>query len=130
MDHSIRRKLVELARIKGAKVSYQALSDEFQMHLDMKKKKDRVFLSNVLEEISAYELQNKRPPLGSLVLLKGRPGKQTDDFYKGCERLGLGDWEEMKANPEFEKGLRYECYTFWRDDNNYKEYKYIYDEVV
>lgn len=130
MDHTIRRKLVELARIKGAKISYQALSDEFQMYLDMKKKGDRAFLSNVLEEISGYELQNDRPILGSLVLVKGRAGKQTDDFYKGCERLGLGAWEELKADPEFEAGLRNACYSFWRDDQNYKEFKYIYDEVV
>jgi hypothetical protein len=130
MDHTIRRKLVDLARINGAKISYQALSDEFQLYLDMKKKKDRAFISRVLAEISQYEKENGRPLLGALVLLKGRSGKQMDDFYKACEELGLGSWEELKADPEFEAGLRKECYKFWRDNENYKAYKYVYDEVV
>ena len=52
MDHKMRRKLVELARIKGAKISYQALSDEFHLHLNMKTKKDRLVIARILEEIS------------------------------------------------------------------------------
>ncbi|MEL6594137.1 MAG: hypothetical protein AAFQ68_28800, partial [Bacteroidota bacterium] len=68
MDHAIRRKLVDLARIRGAKISYQALSDEFQMNLDMKKKKDRTFIAKVLSDISIFEHKNSRPLLSSLVL--------------------------------------------------------------
>ncbi|MFK7925016.1 MAG: hypothetical protein AB8H47_23870 [Bacteroidia bacterium] len=130
MDHAIRRKLVDLARIRGAKISYQALSDEFQLNLDMKKKKDRSFMAKVLSDISEYEFKNSRPLLSSLVLLKGRTGKQMDDFYKFCEELGMGGWEDLKANPEFEAGQRITCHQFWKETQNYKNYRFVYDEVV
>ena len=130
MDHAIRRKLVDLARINGAKISYQALSDEFQLYLDMKKKQDRAFIGRVLSEISSYEYKNDRPLLSALVLLKGRSGKQMDEFYKLCEELGMGSWETLKADPDFESSQRKACYKFWKDNQNYKEYRYVYDEVV
>ena len=124
MDRKIRRKLIELARIKGAKISYQALSDEFQLFLDMKKKSDRVSISSILAEITEHEHEQKRPLLGSLVLLKGRSGKQMDDFYKLCERLGMGKWDSLKEDPEFEGNLRKSCHEFWKDNQNFKEYNY------
>lgn len=129
MDHAIRRKLVDLARIRGAKISYQALSDEFQMNLDMKKKKDRTFIAKVLSDISIFEHKNSRPLLSSLVLLKGRSGKQMDEFYKLCEELGMGDWEALKADAEFESTHRQSCHQFWKENNNYKEYRFAHDFV-
>ncbi|MEZ4826606.1 MAG: hypothetical protein R3C61_09985 [Bacteroidia bacterium] len=125
MDHKLRRKLIDLARINGAKISYQALSDEFQMQLDMKAKGDRLVFSHILEEISIQEYESGRPILSSLVLPKGKTGRQTDEFYKFCEKLGLGSWEQLKASPEFEQTQRQACYDFWRNDQNYKSYKYL-----
>lgn len=125
MDHKMRRKLVELARIKGAKISYQALSDEFHLHLNMKTKKDRLVIARILEEISTKEYEKGRPLLSALVLPKGKTGKQADEFYKFCETLGLGSWEDLKSNPDFEHSLRQACYEFWRNDQNYKSYKYM-----
>ena len=121
----MRRKLVDLARIKGAKISYQALSDEFQLQLNMKTKRDRILISELLEEITVFEHESGRPLLGSLVLTKGKRGKQTDEFYKLCEGLGLGSWQDLKANPDFEGELRQACYDYWRNDTNYKEFKYL-----
>ena len=129
MDHKIRRKLVDLARIKEAKISYQALSDEFQLRLDMKAKRDRVLLGGMLEEISAYEYSIGRPLLSALVTPKGKKGKQQDEFYKMCENLGMGNWEDLRDNPEFANEQRMKCYAFWRDDVNYKSFQYTAYEV-
>ncbi|MEZ4774522.1 MAG: hypothetical protein R3D00_15160 [Bacteroidia bacterium] len=128
MDHKLRRKLIDLARINGAKISYQALSDEFQLQLDMKTKGDRMLFSRILEEISEQEYERGRPILSSLVLPKGKIGKQTDEYYKFCETLGLGNWEELKADPSFEEVQRKACYEFWRNDTNYKSYKYLVEQ--
>lgn len=128
MDYKIRRKLVNLARIKGAKISYQALSDEFQLRLDMKTKRDRVLLGTMLEEISQYEYETGRPLLSSLVTPKGKQGKQQDEFYKMCESLGLGKWEELRDNPDFANEQRSKCYSFWRDDTNYKSYLHAHTD--
>ena len=127
MDYKMRRKLVDLARIKGAKISYQALSDEFQLQLNMKTKKDRLLIASMLQEISSFEYESGRPLLSSLVLTKGKRGKQTDEFYKYCEELGLGDWQDLKSDPDFEAKLRKACYDYWRDDSNYKSFKYVHD---
>ena len=84
----------------------------------------------VLSEISEYEFKQSRPLLSSLVLLKGRTGKQMDEFYKLCEELGMGGWEDLKSNPDFESEQRKSCHLFWKENQNYKEYRFIYDEVV
>ena len=125
MDRQIRRKLVDLARIRGGRISYQALSDEFQLHLDMKTKGDRQTISRLLAEISAFEYEGGRPLLSALVLKKGKPGKQLDDYFKSCEELGMGNWEELRSNPDFEREQREACYAFWRQDANYKDHKYV-----
>jgi hypothetical protein len=36
--------------------------------------------------------------------------------------MGLGNWRELKQNPEFLPGLREECRTFWRDDANFAQF--------
>ena len=127
MDHKIRRKLVNLARIKGAKISYQALSDEFQLRLDMKTKHDRVLLGSMLEEISMHEYETGRPLLSALVTPKGKQGKQQDEFYKMCEKLGLGKWEELREDPDFANEQRMRCYDYWRDDRNYKSFQHLHE---
>ncbi len=129
MDHKLRRKLVDLARIKGAKISFQALSDEFHLGLDMKTKKDRLMMSRLLAEISTYEHNEGRPLLGAITETKGKKGRHTDEFYKLCEELGMGAWEELKENPQFLIDQRNACYDYWREDENYKEHRYIYDYI-
>lgn len=129
MDHKMRRKLVSLARIKGAKISYQALSDEFQLRLDMKTKRDRVLIGTMLEEISLHEHQTGRPLLSALVLPKGKRNKQQDEFYKMCETLGYGSWEALRENPDFVSELCNKCYDFWRNDENYKSFQHVYNEL-
>lgn len=122
MNAKVRNYLIELAG-KQQTVTYQKLSDDCKLGLIMNESEyARAEIGRILGEISAYEYENKRPLLSSLVISKG-DNYQGDGFYKLCEELGFGNWKKLKATIEFEIGMMKDCFAFWSDENNYKKFR-------
>ena len=73
-----------------------------------------------------YEHQKGRPLLSSLIIHKSSDREQGNGFYKLCSEIYGKDWEELKADKDFELERMKECYSFWKDNENYKKYKNDY----
>lgn len=122
MNQLVRGHLIDLAR-KGKTITYQELSDQCKLGLVMRDSEyARAEIGRILGEISAFEHNNQRPLLSSLVISKG-DNYQGDGFYKLCEELGYGGWKKLKADISFEIGQMNSCYDFWKDDIKYLEHK-------
>lgn len=122
MNETVRKHLIEIAR-KGKTITYQELSDQCKLRLIMRESEfARAEIGRILGEISAFEYNNSRPLISSLVISKG-DNYQGDGFYKLCEELGFGNWKKLKNDISFEIGQMNACYEFWKDDNNYLKYK-------
>ena len=74
----------------------------------------------ILDEISEDEHEDGRPLLSALIK-SGKTG-QDDRFFKMCERLGMGEWRELKKDKSFKEEHIKACHEFWADDANYKKY--------
>ena len=73
-----------------------------------------------------HEYQKGRPLLSSLIIHKSSDKEQGDGFYKLCSEIYEKDWEVLKADKDFELERMKECYSFWKDNENYKKYKNDY----
>jgi hypothetical protein len=122
MTDTIRRKLIELARSKTT-WSYTQLNEQLDLKLNFKYDYDRVTIGDWLEDISVFEFEKKRPLLSALIIHKGTDKEQGDGFYKLCERLYKKPWQDLKADKNFEIEKIKECFSFWKDNENYKKYK-------
>ncbi|UOQ76250.1 hypothetical protein MUN84_16940 [Hymenobacter sp. 5516J-16] len=89
------------------------------MNLDISHEKAR--LNEILAEISETEFRAGRPILSCLVKVEGSKG-QGDNFYKLCERLGMGEWRSLKQQEDFLKTTRRECRDFWKDSSNFEKF--------
>jgi len=56
----------------------------------------RATIGRISGKISAFEHNNHRLLLSSLVISKG-DNYQGGGFYKLCEELGYGSWKKLKA---------------------------------
>jgi len=122
MNQKVRQFLIELAR-KGKTITYQGLSDECKLGLNMQESEfARGEIGRILGAISAYEFGHGRPLISSLVITKG-DNYQGDGFYKLCEELGLGNWKRLKADMAFEVSQMKACYDYWKNDAHYQKYK-------
>lgn len=119
MRERVRNKLIQVARETLGPISYLVLvrHAELGINLDIKHESDT--LGEILNEISEDELAEGRPLLSCMVKTKKGQG---DHFFKFCEAQGLGEWRELKKDPDFHKDLRKETRKFWRDEENYKKY--------
>lgn len=81
---------------------------------------EKQLLGEILDEISEDEHEEGRPMLSALIK-SGKSG-QDDRFFKMCERLGMGEWRELKKDKSFKLQHIEACHAFWRDDKNYKKY--------
>lgn len=120
MNTRIRNKLIQLARTDDGPISYRRLNQTAELGLNFDIKHEKQLLGELLDEISEDEHQHGRPLLSSLVK-NGKTG-QDDRFYKMCERIGLGEWRELKKDKVFKKNHLTECKEFWNDESNYKKY--------
>lgn len=125
MIKDIRLKLIELARLKTP-WSYSQLNEQLQLHLDFKNPYDRELIGDWLGEISLHEFHMKRPLLSSLIIHKSNDREQGDGFYKLCEQIYGDDWKSLKADKDFELNEMKKCYSFWKDNENFKKYKNDY----
>jgi len=82
----------------------------------------RAEIGRILGEVSAFEHNEKRPLLSTLVISK-YSSEQGDGFYKLCEELGYGSWKKLKNDITFDSIQINRCYDFWSDQNNYDKSK-------
>jgi hypothetical protein len=123
MNESIRAKLIELARNKRT-TTYSELNEALGLGYNLKKSKDRNILAKELEEISVFEFYGVRPLLSILVNRNDtkKPGK---GFYKMYGRLFDKNWKRKYTNDSFDIELTTECFKFWRDIKNCRNYRLI-----
>ena len=125
MEKEIRIKLIELARNKTP-WTYSQLNEQLQLGFNFKNGYDRELIGEFLGDISMYEHQKGRPLLSALIIHKSSDKEQGNGFYKLCSEIYGKDWEELKSNKDFELERMKECYSFWKDNGNYKKYKNDY----
>lgn len=96
----IRKKLIDVAS-EGETICYGALrleKDSLQMS----------HLKKVIEKISLYELEHKRPILCAIVVRKGKKAIPGVGFQKFCEKYDIdSDFEHLKQD----------CFDRWGDDD-------------
>jgi hypothetical protein len=123
MNRKVRKYLIEIARDRSNPiVTYQVLSDECNLALDMSIPYHRAEIGSILGEISIYEHEHSRPLLSSIVIRFG-DNYEGDGFYKLAEHLGYGDWKKLKREGVFEVIQMRETIEFWTNKINYKKLK-------
>jgi hypothetical protein len=122
MITDIRRQLIELARLKTP-WSYTQLNEQLLLGLNFNSVLDRKLIGDWLGEIAIHEYEKGRPLLSALVIHKSIDREQGDGFYKLCSEIFGGNWEDLKADPNFELEKMKECYSFWKDNENYRNFK-------
>ncbi|MDJ0364166.1 hypothetical protein QMK33_03305 [Hymenobacter sp. H14-R3] len=117
----LRHYLIRYARQQAGTVSYLTLVQESELGLNLDISHEKSRLNEILTEISTAEHAAGRPILSSLVRVQGSKG-QGDNFYKLCERLGMGEWRTLKQDENFLKDLIKECRAFWQNEDNYAQF--------
>lgn len=117
----MRSYLIETARIKST-VTYTQLNSQLGNLYDFSIPYDRKRIGEDLGEISEFEHKNGRPLLSALVV-RSSDGYEGDGFYKLCDYLGYGHWENLKKSKTFDDERKQECYDFWRDNSNYSKFR-------
>lgn len=120
MNTRVRNQLIKIARTDGSAISYRRLINETELGLNLEIKHEKQLLGEILDEISEEEHESGRPLLSALVMDK-RNG-QGDRFFKLCEKLGHGEWKELKRDEEFVQKRIEECCEFWKIDKNYEDF--------
>lgn len=123
MLDEIRNKLIGLARLRTT-WTYSQLNEQLNLGLNFGFDQDRALIGDWLGEISRHEFDRKRPLLSSLITHKSGMREQGDGFYKLCQELFGTEWEKLKANKEWENGLIADCYTFWLNPENFRQFKF------
>ena len=117
----IRTYLIRYSRLQTGTVSYLTLVQEAELGLNLEISHEKSRLNEMLAEISMAEHEAGRPPLSALVKVQGSKG-QGDNFYKLCEKMGMGEWRTLKQDEEFMKNLVRDCRAFWCDEPNFQEF--------
>ncbi|WP_242927811.1 hypothetical protein [Pontibacter vulgaris] len=121
MNVRIRKKLIQVARGRAHLMTFQNLIYEADLGLNLDNPHEKLQLAEVISEISEQEHAAGRPLLSALVRTKGN-NNQGDSFFRLCERLGYGDWKELKRKPEFIEEQRESCRQFWQNSNNFSSF--------
>lgn len=121
MTGRIRKYLIRYARQQSGTVSYLTLVQEAELGLNLDISHEKSRLNEMLAEISMNEQEAGRPPLSCLVKVPGSKG-QGDNFYKLCEKMGMGEWRSLKQDEDFLKNLIRDCRAFWRDEANFQQF--------
>ena len=117
----IRTYLIRFSRLQTGTVSYLTLVQEAELGLNLEISHEKSRLNEMLAEISSTEFEAGRPLLSCLVKVQGSKG-QGDNFYKLCEKMGLGEWRTLKQDEEFLKNLVLNCRDYWRDEANFQKF--------
>lgn len=117
----IRKYLIRYSRLQTGTVSYLTLVQDAELGLNLEISHEKSRLNEMLAEISTAEHEAGRPPLSALVKVQGSKG-QGDNFYKLCEKMGMGEWRTLKQDEEFLKNLIRDCRDFWGDEPNFQKF--------
>ena len=120
MNDRIRKKLIQIARVDDSPISYPSLVYQMSLGLNLESNHEKNMLGEILNEISMAEHAQGRPLLSALVKIK--PKGQGDNFFKMCEKIGLGPWKDLKRDPSFLDKCREECREFWSNEENFEKY--------
>lgn len=121
MTGRIRTYLIRYSRVQTGTVSYLTLVQEAELGLNLEISHEKSRLNEMLAEISMTEHEAGRPLLSSLVKVQGSKG-QGDNFYKLCEKMGMGEWRTLKQDEVFLKDLIRDCRAFWDEETNFQKY--------
>jgi hypothetical protein len=121
MNNRVRNKLIQVARGRAHLMTFQNLVVEAELGLNLDNTYEKSRLNEVINEISEEEHAAGRPLLSALVRVKGQKN-QGDSFFRLCERLGFGDWKNLKRDPEFLEKQREACREFWQDGKNFSSF--------
>ncbi|WP_139924091.1 hypothetical protein [Hymenobacter sp. DG01] len=121
MTGRVRSHLIRFARTQVGTTSYLNLVQEAELGLNLDISHEKARLNEILAEITETEFRAGRPLLSCLVKVEGSKG-QGDNFYKLCERLGLGEWRTLKQQEDFLKTIRREAREFWKDNSNFEKF--------
>ena len=121
MTGRIRTYLIRYARQQSGTLSYLTLVQEAELGFNLEISHEKSRLNEMLAEISTAEHAAGRPLLSGLIKVPGSKG-QGDNFYKLCERLGLGEWRTLKQEENFVKNIAQQCHDFWRDEANFQQF--------
>ncbi|WP_452232056.1 hypothetical protein [Lacinutrix sp. MEBiC02595] len=125
MSKDIRDKLIELARRKST-WTYSQLNEQLQLGYDFNNSLDRKEIGIQLGEISVHEFNKRRPLLSALITHADNKREQGDGFYKLCAELYDEDWEDLKADKNWENKMIADCYEYWTNPQKYKNFKNDY----
>ena len=121
MNTRVRKKLIQVARGRANQMTFQNLIYEAELGLNLDNTYEKSRLTEVIDEISEEEHAEGRPLLSALVSTKGFKN-QGDNFFRLCERLGYGNWRELKKDSEFLEEQRKACREFWQNKDNFSTY--------
>jgi hypothetical protein len=120
LNSRVRNHLISIARKGESPIAYRRLINQTELGLNLEIKHEKQLLGEILDEISEEEHENKRPLLSALI--QDKRNGQGDRFFKLCERLGMGEWKELKKDEDFRNEHIAKCLDFWKNDDNYKKY--------
>ena len=125
MSKDIRDALIVLAKRK-ATWTYSQLNEQLQLGYNFNNAIDRKEMGEVLGEISVHEYNKGRPLLSALITHKDSKREQGDGFYKLCGELYHKNWQDLKADKDWENKVIADCFTFWTNTDNYRTNKNDY----
>ena len=125
MVRDIRTQLIELSRLRTT-WSYSQLNDQLQLGLNFANHLDRDLIGDWLGEISLHEHVQGRPLISALITHQNGIREQGDGFYKLCSSIYGDSWERLKADKHWENGIIAECFEFWQNPQNYRQFRNDY----
>jgi len=125
MNTVVRHFLIDLSRKRtNQTITYQRLSDECKLKLNMSNPAHRNEMAKILETISIFEHKSSpQRPLLSALVLRLNDGLEGDGFYKLGQNLGFGDWVKLKKEGMFEISQITKCIEFWSEEDNFSNYR-------
>ena len=128
-ESKVRSYLIELARDKrNQTISYQKLSEECHLKLEMSNPNHREKMEEILDSVSTYEHNaNARPLLSALVVLANPRGESLnhgDGFYKLAAELRKSNWNTLKKDLFGIEEIK-NCIDFWNNEIKYQQFKEV-----
>jgi hypothetical protein len=115
-ESHVRDILINIAAKKDG-ISYAKLCKDANLPYDMSLPYDRTKLGDILDNISTFEFENKRPLLSSIVLL-AETNMQGTGFFKLAARLDSGFANEFKSNMLlFGIDMMNKTHDYWSKNN-------------
>lgn len=113
MNIDVYNKLIKIAK-KGGIISYQDISSQCNLKLNMQNISDRNKLAGLLGDISIFEVNNNRHML-SVVVINQTENKSGSGFFELAEQLGLynGSNNDFQREKFFSDELN-KCYDYWK----------------